>query len=256
MAEILALVGPLAGDVQRIRSQRGWQGELHRIGRRRIRQIPQPSAFLTQIQFGSHRVTHHPLAVGGPQGSHRCGQLGARMNLADQFLNHPLRGHVGTLAGVFEPNPPRLINQKFARPKPVLVSVGDRKVAVHHDRIRQPQPLDRLKDVLRIHRKPVLRRVNPDDHQIVGRISPLPLLQIRQRPQTIHATVLEEIQQDDFAPQGRPRQRRRVQPRQSPLQLRRRSKPPFAVAATAAPRHDAGQQHAVPDWKTAPHSCC
>src|SRR5262249_3621982 len=96
------------------------------------------------------------------------------------------------------------------------VAIGERfpefEVAVHDDRILEPELFNAALHVRFVMREEKLGRVHADDSQALVAITRVPLFYIRQRADAVDAGVVPEVDQDGASAQLAHAQRRRVEP--------------------------------------------
>jgi len=141
---------------------------------------------------------------------------------AQQLLDLPLGLVVGTLAVVQRVQRAAGVPQVAARPALVAVHVPELELGVDHDRVRDRKPLDRAPDVLLVLRRGEAAGVDADDPQV--RVALVPRLQVRHRPQRVHAAEVPELDQHRAAALLVHPQRRHVEPREPARERRRRDR--------------------------------
>src|SRR5438552_899359 len=98
------------------------------------------------------------------------------------------------------------------RPVVVVECAPDRVLAVHRDRVFDPQRLRLLANVVHVSLKRKFRRMNADHHQAFVAVFLSPGTNIGKRPQPVDAGKGPEVDKNDFPPQISWRQRLGINP--------------------------------------------
>jgi len=94
--------------------------------------------------------------------------------------------------------PSLIVEEVLRRPSVVTERAPDGEVVVDGDGIRQSVVADSPVDIAGVLAELKLRRVHADDDQPERRVSAIPLLHVRGRPNPIDARVLPEIHDHDL----------------------------------------------------------
>ena len=99
------------------------------------------------------------------------------------------------------------VDEVFGGPVMVVKGIPRRVVVVERDRIVDAQRSHRPPDVRRDVLEGELGRVDADDHETLRAVRGVPALEVRKRPEAVHARVRPEVDEDDLPAQGRQRER-------------------------------------------------
>ena len=104
------------------------------------------------------------------------------------------------------------IDKVLRRPILVVEGAPNEIVAVHGDRIVDPQRFNLTADVVDNLLKSVFRRMDADHDQSLILVFLRPCAKVSLRAQPVDAGVCPEMDEDDFSAQARRRERRRIEP--------------------------------------------
>ena len=136
----------------------------------------------------------------------------AGSRLGQQALNDHFRLLVGALAEMVVPHASLRVDEIKRRPIIVVEGPPNRILAVDRDGIVDPQRFDLPPHVVDVLFKLEFRRVDADDDQSLVLVLLRPSAKVGLRAQPVDAGVGPEMDENDFSPQGRRRQRRRIEP--------------------------------------------
>jgi len=135
-----------------------------------------------------------------------------RARVAEQLLEDHLGHRVLALAEVVVAQPPVGVGDVHRRPVLVGEVAPDAVVAVHRDRVLDPELPHPLRHGRQVVLEPELGRVDADHRQPRAGVLRVPRPQVGRGAQPVDAGERPEVDQHDPPPEARGGQRRRVQP--------------------------------------------
>ena len=197
MLNVLGFDGPVTVQIRNL------FGVLVRIGkhflgiRQKFLRITKLTAQKSEVRFWGGVITHRsPRAFVG-----RHGRQILSTNLFQSFLNGHLSFDVAAFANVIVNNVAVFVDEVF--PWPVLVSVELPQliVRVENHRVLDVVVSDSALDIFRFFFKRKFRGMHADNHKTLVGVKLVPTIQMRLRPNAVHARVCPKIDQDNLASQ-------------------------------------------------------